>query len=131
MHVPLDGRGLGRRDIREEMVDGPVGCTGGLPDCLRDVLPRSSAERAGYLEKAGHLRTYYTDHVIHTVRLRRIGHDMIKNVGKSESCMVSQLPILLLISQYCSFSVGLSCHAYVDSSAMAWSVTLKTSAHCD
>ena len=101
MHASLDGRGLGRRNIREEMADGTVGCTGGLPDCLRDVLPCSSAERAGYLDKAGHFRTYYTDHFIYLFRLRRIGHEMIKTVGKSESCMVSALPIILRRSRIC------------------------------
>ena len=30
----------------------------------------------------------------HTVRLKIIGREMIKNIGKSQSCMVSTLPII-------------------------------------
>ena len=33
--------------------------------------------------------------VIRTVRLKRIGNEMIQSVGKSGSCMVSQLPTMI------------------------------------
>ena len=35
-----------------------------------------------------------TDQTQNTVRLKIIGNDIIKNVGKYQSCMVSKLPII-------------------------------------
>ena len=43
-----------------------------------------------------------------TVRLKIIGNEMIKNVGQSESCMVSKLPIIFKRTRTRSVSTGVS-----------------------
>ena len=48
-----------------------------------------------------------TYQLLTTVRLKTIGNDIIKNVGKSESCMVSKLPIVF--KRTCTSWIRLAC----------------------
>ena len=53
----------------------------------------------------------YTGHKC-TVRLKVIGNEMIKNVGKYESCMVSKVPIIFKRTRTTSSQSTEKCHTF-------------------